>query len=260
MTLDFEAIVAAAAADPAVVGLVLKGSRAHDGMTTRHSDHDLYVILDDGASASASADGDGDAASGLAALDGYRSARLDLVVTTLERFRRPADWERYAISRSRVLLDRRDGEVARIVAAMGRLDAEEAFRSGAALVDAYANSLYRSVKNHRDGNPLAGHLDAAAGVGFLLDLLFALDRRPRPYNKYLAWELDRFPLPGWDGAALLDTVARITATGEVAPQQRLFARVEAAARAAGHAAVLDAWGEDLLLMRPDPDSPGDQSS
>ncbi|WP_199881263.1 hypothetical protein [Streptomyces sp. CB03911] len=250
MTLDFAAFVADATADPAVVGLVLKGSRAHDGMTTRHSDHDLYVILAD----------DHDAASGLAALDGYRSARLDLVVTTLERFRRPADWERYAIARSRVLVDRPDGEVTRIVAAMGRLGAEEAFRSGAALLDAYANSLYRSVKNHRDGNPLAGHLDAAAGVGFLLELLFTLDRRPRPYNKYLAWELDRFPLPGWESAALLDTVARITATGEVAPQQQLFAQVEAAARAAGHAAVLDAWGEDLRLMRPHPDSRAHRSS
>ncbi|MFJ9777021.1 hypothetical protein ACIRVF_38300 [Kitasatospora sp. NPDC101157] len=237
MTLDFQAFVADATADPAVAGLVLKGSRAHDGMTTRHSDHDLYVILDDD-----------DAASEPAALDGYRSARLDLVVTTLERFRRPAAWERYATARSQVLVDRCDGEVSRIVAATGRLGAEEAFRSGAALLDAYANALYRSVKNHRDGNPLAGHLDAAASVGFLL-LLFTLDRRPRPYNKYLAWELDRFPLPGWESAALLDTVARITATGEVAAQQRLFARVEAAARAAGHAAVLDAWGEDLLLMR-----------
>ncbi|MFI9161040.1 hypothetical protein [Kitasatospora aureofaciens] len=247
MTLDFTALVADATADPAVVGLVLKGSRAHDGMTTRHSDHDLYVILADDASE-------------LAALDGYRSARLDLVVTTLERFRRPAAWERYAIARSQVLVDRRDGEVTRIVAAMGRLGAEESFRSAAALLDAYANALYRSVKNHRDGNPLAGHLDAAASVGFLLDLLFALERRPRPYNKYLAWELDRFPLPGWESAALLETVARITATGEVASQQRLFAQVEAAARAAGHAAVLDAWGEDLLLMRPHPDSPAHQPS
>ncbi|MGW4163293.1 hypothetical protein [Streptomyces sp. NPDC004788] len=239
---DFAAFVTDAAADPAVVGLVLKGSQAHDGMATRHSDHDLYVILD------------GDAASELAALDGYRSARLDLVVTTLERFRRPTR-ERYAIARSRVLFDRRDGEITRIVDAMGRLDAEDAFRSGAGLLDAYANSLYRSVKNHRDGNPLAGHLDAAVSVGFLLDLLFALARRPRPYNKYLAWELDRFPLPGWEGSVLLDAVARITATGEAAPQQRHSAGVAAAARAAGHGAVLDAWGEDLLLMRPQPDSP-----
>lgn len=246
MTMDFAAFVAEATADPAVVGLVLKGSRAHDGMTAPHSDHDLYVILAD------------DVASELTALDGYRSAQLDVVVTTLERFRRPADWERYAIARSRVLVDRRGGEVTRIVAAMGRLDTEEAFRSAAVLLDAYANSLYRSVKNHRDGNPLAGHLDAAASVGFLLDLLFTLDHRPRPYNKYLAWELDRFPLPDWESAALLDTVARITANGEVTPQQRLFAQVEAAARAAGHAAVPDAWGEDLLLMRPHPDSPAHQ--
>ncbi|MGW6496030.1 hypothetical protein [Nonomuraea angiospora] len=33
-------------------------------------------------------------------------------------------------------------------------------------------------------------------------------------------------------------------------QRRLFAQVEAAARRAGHGAVLDAWGEDLDLMRP----------
>ncbi|MFJ9690798.1 hypothetical protein [Kitasatospora sp. NPDC101183] len=237
---DFAAFVADVTADPAVLGLVLKGSQAHDGMATRHSDHDLYVLLAD------------DAASGLATLDGHRSARLDLVVTTLDRLRRPADWERYAIARSRVLLDRSGGEVTRIVASAGLLDAEEARRSAADLLDAYANAFYRSVKNHRDGDPLAGRLDAAAAIGFLLDLLFALDRRPRPYNKYLAWELDRFPLPGWESAALLASVSAITATGEVAPQQQLFARVEAAARAAGHTAVLDAWGEDLLLMRPDP--------
>ncbi|AEW98725.1 hypothetical protein SCATT_p05320 (plasmid) [Streptantibioticus cattleyicolor NRRL 8057 = DSM 46488] len=58
----------------------------------------------------------------------------------------------------------------------------------------------------------------------------------------------------------MDTVARITATREEPLQQRLFARVEAVARAAGHAAVLDAWGEDMLLMRPNPDSPAHRSS
>nr|WP_030872484.1 hypothetical protein [Streptomyces sp. NRRL F-2747] len=47
MTVDFAPFVADARADAAVVGLVLKGSQAHDGMTTRHSDHDLYVILAD---------------------------------------------------------------------------------------------------------------------------------------------------------------------------------------------------------------------
>ncbi len=80
--------------------------------------------------------------------------------------------------------------------------------------------------------------------------MFALDRRPRPYNKYLAWELDRFPLPGWDARELLATLGRITEAGDVDVRRELFGRVEAVAREAGHAATLDAWGEDLALMRP----------
>ncbi|MYS69216.1 hypothetical protein GTY88_02010, partial [Streptomyces sp. SID5926] len=75
-------------------------------------------------------------------------------------------------------------------------------------------------------------------------------RRPRPYNKYLEWELDRFPLPGWDGHELLATLGRITGAGGTDVQRELFGRVEAAARGAGHAATLDAWGDDLALMRP----------
>ncbi|MET8701404.1 hypothetical protein ABZW10_21420 [Kitasatospora sp. NPDC004723] len=70
----------------------------------------------------------------------------------------------------RVLLDRRDGEVSRIVAATGRLGADEAFRSGADLLDAYANSLYRSVKNHRDGNPLAATPHGRRGADQALEV------------------------------------------------------------------------------------------
>jgi hypothetical protein len=240
--MSYEAFVARATDDPDVVGLVLKGSHAHEGMATRYSDHDLYVVIADGA------------ATGLAALDGFRSARLDLVVVTAAEFDRLGDWERYAIARARVLLDRLGGRITRTVAAQGRLGVAEASRVAPARLDAYANAHYRSLKNARDGNPLAARLDAADSVGFLLDLLFALDRRPRPYNKYLAWELDRFPLPGWDTRDLLATLGRITGAGDVGAQRELFGRVEVLARAAGHAATLDAWGGDLELMRPSEDS------
>ncbi|MEU7895535.1 hypothetical protein AB0B45_22095 [Nonomuraea sp. NPDC049152] len=73
---------------------------------------------------------------------------------------------------------------------------------------------------------------------------------PRPYNKYLEWELARYPLPGWDTGMLLDAAHRISGTGDVSLQRRIFAHVEAAVRRAGHGAVLDPWGEDLDLMRP----------
>ncbi|MFD5317637.1 hypothetical protein [Streptomyces sp. NPDC127098] len=235
---SYQPFVAHAAADPDVVGLVLKGSHAHDGMATDRSDHDLYVVLADGATTE------------LTALDGHRSAQLDLVVVSLTEFRRRGGWERYALARARVVLDRLDGEIARIVAAKGRLDVDEAFHAAAGSLDAYANSLYRSVKNARDGRPLAGRLDAADSMGFLLETLFALDRRPRPYNKYLEWELERYPLPGWHTEALLATIGRIAATGDVDRQRRLFTRVETVARGAGHGPTLDAWGDDLPLMRP----------
>lgn len=251
-SLTYDTFVELVTADPAVVGLVLKGSRAHAGMATEHSDHDLYVVLADGA------------ATDLRRFTGHRTSRLDLVIVSLAEFRAAGmpGHERYALARGRIVLDRlggggaesraiaESGGIAEILAAKGRLGADEAFRAADGWLDAYANSLYRSVKNDRDAEPLAARLDATDSIGHLLELLFALDRRPRPYNKYLRWELARHPLPGWDGDALLGAVDRISASGDVAVQRRLFARVEASARRQGHGAVLDAWGEDLRLMRP----------
>ncbi|CAL9600411.1 hypothetical protein SUDANB58_05427 [Streptomyces sp. enrichment culture] len=69
--------------------------------------------------------------------------------------------------------------------------ADEAFRNASGRLDAYANSLYRSVENHLDGQTLAARLDAADSIRFLPEPLLALDRRPRSYDKYLEWELDR---------------------------------------------------------------------
>ncbi|WP_345964495.1 hypothetical protein ABDE16_36825 [Streptomyces sp. BRB040] len=237
--LTYEAFAELAAADPAVVGLVLKGSRAHDGMTTRHSDHDVYVVLAD------------DATTDLTRFAGHRTAQLDLVVISLSDFRAAGmpGFERYALARAHVVLDRLDGGIARMIADKASLETEEAFRNASDWLDAYANSLYRSLKNHRDGQTLAARLDAADSARFLLELLFATDRRPRPYNKYLEWELSRHPLPGWDTDVLLRAVDDISATGDPALQRNMFTLVEAAAREAGHADVLDAWGEDLYFMR-----------
>jgi hypothetical protein len=219
--LSYQAVVSLATADPDVVGLVLFGSQAHEGMATRHSDHDLLTILADGATKDPPY------------LAGHRTSELD-----------------YALARATVVLDRLGGDIAEILADKAQLDADEAFRSSAEWLDYYANSLYRSVKNDRDGHALAARLDAANSVQGLLELLFALDRRPRPYNKCLTWELARYPLPGWDTGKLLNAVDCIARTGNVSLQRRLFARVEAAARQAGHSKVLDAWGEKLELMRP----------
>ncbi|WP_112139477.1 hypothetical protein [Glycomyces dulcitolivorans] len=236
--LTYDGFTRAAIADPAVVGLLLIGSHAHEGLPNERSDHDLWVVIGDGAE------------SDLQRLQGYRSSVLDLEFFSPERFRAaagPGYW-RYTVARGRVLLDRLDGGIAAIVAAAQRLGAEESRALAAERLDDYVNMLYRSVKNHRDGRLLASRLDAAESLGYLLELLFAMDRRPRPYNKHLEWELERFPLPDWQTARLLEALSEVL-TGDVGLQRRLFVQVEEKARAAGHGDVLDGWGAELDLLR-----------
>ncbi len=239
------AFVARAQDDPGVVGLVLSGSQAHDGMPTRHSDHDLHVVTRD------------DAPSALHELHGFRSAHLDLVVLTLADFRLrglpedPQSWGRYSYVRAKVLLDRLDGTIGEILDRKRRLDPEEARRAVDGYLDAYVNQTYRSLKNHRDGRAALGHLDAAESVPFALEVIFALHRRVRPYNKFLAWELERHPLddPRWHADRLLPTLHRILADGDPNTQRALFMTIEPAARDAGHDEILDSWGTDLDLLR-----------
>ncbi|MEU7583001.1 hypothetical protein AB0B50_36130 [Streptomyces sp. NPDC041068] len=241
---DFEALVARAEADPAVVGLILSGSRAREGMATEHSDHDVYVVTADGAKPKS--------------LAGRRSTALDVVVLSLGEFRTrglPGDayaWDRYAFVHCEIVLDCLDGEIKELVARKATLDPDEARRLTDESLDAYINSLYRSVKSHRDGRAGAAHLDAAESVGWFLTALFALHGRVRPYNKYLEWELAKSPLgaPHWSLPQLLPTLRRILADGDLPTQRELFARLESSAREAGHGEVIDSWGDDVLLLRP----------
>ncbi|MBQ1100010.1 hypothetical protein KBY55_29120 [Streptomyces sp. b94] len=123
------------------------------------------------------------------------------------------------------MLDRLDGGIARAPAAEARLDPGEAFRDAGGWLDAYAGSLHRSVKDDRDGHPIAVRPGAADSARFLL--------------------------PGWATGPPPGAVDRAPATGDGSARRRLFTRVEAVARAAGHGAVPDAWGEELDLMRPE---------
>ena len=73
-------------------------------------------------------------------------------------------------------------------------------------LDGWVNFAYRALKNDRDGRPLEARLDAAESVPWLLDVVFAIAGRVRPYNKYLPWELRTHPLDGWPADDLLALV------------------------------------------------------
>lgn len=238
-------MLAAAQGDGRVLGLLLGGSRGKDpGWVTEHSDYDVYLVVPDEV-----------------ACREYRtrfpSAHGDLVevfVMTLEEFRSHAlpgsatEWNAYTFAHVTPLLDRMDGQVARLAAQKAMRDPGSASR----LLDGYINSYYRSAKNHRDGLPLEAHLDAVEAIVSLIDFLFAAEGRVRPYNKWLAWELSNHPLPEpWSKDRLLTGVEAVLRAGDLSSQQELFRDVERFARERGYEAVIDGWQPDLAWLRGD---------
>ena len=219
----FDDLVARATVDSRVRGLVLTGSHAR-GLATAHSDHDVVIVVD--------REGD---------WPYRRTPELDEIPYTVPGL---ADtsllWQRYAFRGARVLLDRLDGRVAELVARQAAPTEQEATRWAREGLDGYVNFLYRAAKSRRDGEPLAARLDEMESISWLLTAVFAMHGRLRPYNKYLRWELETFPLPApWDP----------TLPGRLAADPAgLFADVCALARRCGHGDVLDEWGDDLTLI------------
>ena len=156
----------------------------------------------------------------------------------------------------RSLLDRTDGDLPEAVRRQATLTPEEA---DATLIDhdrldGWLNFAYRALKSDRDGRALESRLDANESVPWLLDVVFSLAGRVRPYNKYLPWELRAHPVDGWPADGLLDLVTR-TQAGDVTAIRETFTRVRAACAAYDHGRghtrttdMIDGWGPELGLF------------
>ena len=229
-------LVARARADPNVEGVVLVGSRALEAFVTAHSDFDVFVVV---------------AKHDAGWRRSERGGALDVVPVSVEEFERHAlpgsgsEWNRPAFVDARVDFDRH-ARVGSIVDRKRQLSAEEAHEIASAALDDYINALYRSLKNQRDGRHRAGRLDAAESIGPLLTTLFALDRRVRPWNKYLRLEVERRPLLV---PHVLDRVDVILASGDPEAQRSLFREVEANARDHGCGELIDSWQPDIPFLR-----------
>ncbi|HTF10201.1 MAG TPA: nucleotidyltransferase domain-containing protein [Asanoa sp.] len=218
----YEELLARAEADPGVVGLILSGSQAR-GMAGPHSDHDVFVVV---------RERDGRWVTSL-------TPSLDTAVLTVEELADVSDpWARYAYRGAVVLLDRLGGRIAELVTARATLTAAEVDAFVREHLDGYINFVYRAAKSRRDGQDDLARLDEIEAGPWLLWTLFALHGRVRPYNKYLRWELERYPLPApW-------TASRLIADRPSA----LFTDLERVARARGFGDVVDGW-DDLSLLR-----------
>lgn len=224
---DLDELVAAVQADPAVVGVVLTGSHAR-GLATGYSDIDLCVVVGGSAGSTRRT---------------RRTPEVDEFVCTVDELADTSDiWQRYTFRGARVLLDRLDGVVAELVRRQAVPTEAEAAAWAREGLDGYVNFLYRAAKSRRDGDPVAAALDSAESVSWLLTTVFALHGRVRPYNRYLRWELATYPLDEpWSVTTLPERLLRDPAG--------FFPHVERLAREQGLADVLDAWGDDLRLLR-----------
>jgi hypothetical protein len=149
------------------------------------------------------------------------------------------------------VVDKLDGRIAGLVAEKGVLPPPIACAVAARALDGYINSYHRSAKNSGLGLSIEAQLDAAESVAPFLTVLFALHGRVRPFNKYLRWELEAFPLgdEAWSADALLPRLEAIVSTGALGKQQSLFRDVEALAREHGLGGVVDSWEPDVARLR-----------
>jgi hypothetical protein len=236
---EFDAYVRRAEADAAVLGLVLMGSRGFDALVGDDSDYDLLVIV----------------AGPLEPWTTEHGSSVETWPMTPERFAAqglpgsPDAWNRPAFLGVRVVLDRTGGEIGRLIERKRVLAPDEAAAVAATSLDGYVNSLYRSLRNLEAGRDLEGRLDALESIGPLLTTAFAFEGRVRPFNKWLGVELARQPLAFGDLAAVADAIA---SAPTAATQRAAFRRIEAAARAAGHGAVIDGWEPDVDWLRDGP--------
>ncbi len=241
---EFMALCERTAADERVLGVVLTGSKAREGAATVHSDYDVCLIAADGME------------SALAG-ESRRDSTMDVAVVPLREFRQHAlpgsgsEWNRYTYVYAKVLKDTPEGLIRDLVAEKGTMTAEEAAVLAPDVLDGFLNSLYRSAKDERDGNPIAARLDAAESLRGYLTYLFALHQRIRPFNKYLTWELRNHPLsqPEWSADHLLPLLAEVLSETATRAARQLLNELEPHARAAGHGPVFEGWGDDLILMR-----------
>ena len=223
-------LVRRAGSDPAVVGLVLHGSRAA-GAHDETSDYDIVeVVVGE------------DARTGRQRKERVLGAVVDVVAATIadvRSFGAERHWMLPAIAYGRVLCDR-TGEVSRAVHAL----AEAGDDALAEAYDAYLNSFYRSLKAWRRGDELAGRMEAAESAKWLVETLFASVGRRAPYPSRLARELDALPLE-----SVREDLLALLATGDPVVQQRVELRVARLLDERGARVVSDWHGEIERVRR-----------
>ncbi|NHJ46965.1 MAG: hypothetical protein FK733_04175 [Asgard group archaeon] len=243
----FKQVVQEAGDNPNIIGLVLVGSRGKN-FYRDYSDYDFSLIVIEDIKKKQRAK-----------LEKFNeNPNFDCNVLTLEDFKNYAEigsefeWDRYSFAWVKAVVDKTNGVLQKIIDEKGKIPEKilKGYISGH--LDAYINSVYRSLKCLRDGYILGYRMEAAGSIKYFLICAFAIhDRRISPYYKYLAFELEKYPLNKlpWTPKELTRKILAILESGDYKIQQELLIEMEKIMRKEGFGQVYDSWeGNETWTM------------
>jgi predicted nucleotidyltransferase len=238
---EYKRLLEQAEADDNIIGFFLAGSRAKNTVTP-NSDWDTYLIAKDEVAEEYKSN--------------LKTTLLKPKVYSLSDFRDYAtygsgsEWARYGFSYLKVQVDKLNGDIQKMVDEKASLPKDEADRLIDKSAGSFVNSVYRSIKNHRDERQTASWLDAIECIAPFLTAAFALEGRLRPYNKYLEWELENHPLNvlNISHSELIELIKQVIREGNVQAQQRLLSELREAYKNKGYENTIEQWGEKLNFM------------
>jgi hypothetical protein len=149
-----------------------------------------------------------------------------------------------------VLVQKTD-ELTELIAEKGHIPTDKQKQVVEWWIDAYLNGLYRSVKCIRNNNELGAYLEAANSMLDLLNLVFALNGRHRPFLGYVEMELTTYPLEKlpWTPAVFVEKIRNVLTSADMTSQQELALGIENLVRDMGYGHMLDAWaGKDMWAI------------
>ena len=220
--------------DERIIGIILAGARGK-GVASENSDYDVILVTTD---------------------EGFESVKKDYPKTefidslpkAISEFREHAktgtqtQHNKYTFTHNTALVDK-SGEIQKLVAEKGTLESDEAQKIADDALGGYLNSLYRSLKNLRDGNELAGHLDATDTIPSILIFIFAIENRVRPFNKFLVWELKNYPLTklSISSSDFIEKIKTIAKNADFETQKEVLEIMRKLAMENGHSDEIASW-------------------
>jgi len=177
-----------------------------------------------------------------------KDPEFDIFVKTVAELKRHAIFgsdtvrDRFSYVYIEVMSDK-TGKIQKIVNNKSVISKKEAGLIISSSLDAFINQIYRSAKCRRDGNLIAAHFEMTEAISWLLNCIFALEGRVKPYYKYLQWDLKQHPLKKlpWNDAELMKKLMKIVKDGDEKTLMDLFKKTRPIFKKAGYGSIYDGW-------------------